>query len=233
MVSYWKWIALVLVVTGILGAVIVLVHFATDVNVRIILSDPAETALLPEYAGWYSHIGVLVLWASSIFGLVSSRFGSFQSGVGRRFVRSFAVILGLIARDDLFLIHEWLGLKLAQLTKASDIASARSALEAIVFASYIAIGAFWVWAYRSSILRGPWPLFALGGLGFGGSILLDLLPYVADVFEPDSLIVETSMAVLEDLLKLVGIGGLALFGYLIALPHLQSQSIQTDEGRTH
>ena len=221
-VRRWRWVALVLAIVGLLGAIILLIHFATDINVRIILSDPAETALLPEYAGWYSNLGVLVLWSSSIFSFVSSRYGWFEIHERRRFVTWFAAILAVIAIDDLFMIHEWIGLKLAQLTEANDLASARSALEIFVFALYVLAGAYWVWRYRRDIVQSPWPLLALGLLGFAVSIGLDLLPYVSDRFEPNSMVVETTMAVLEDLIKLVGIGGLATYGYLIGVPHLQA-----------
>jgi hypothetical protein len=213
-----RWIAGVLTVVMVLGLIIVLIHFSTNVNVRIILDDVAESGRLPEYAGWYSAFGVIALWSSAVFVFVASRYGAFQSGSRRRFLVTYALIIGLLALDALLLFHEWIGLKLVHMTETDKNAATRSRLESIVFAVYVLIAVVWAWWSREQILKSPWPLLTLGILRFGASISLDLLPYLVDV---RSIVVETTLAVLEELLKLVGIGGLAVYGYLLAVPHLR------------
>ena len=208
---------LVLGIVFLLGVVILLIYYTTDVNVRVILSDPAETALLPEYAGLYSSIGVLVLWTAAVLGFVSTRFGWFSTPEHRRFLLTYSVIIGFLALDDLLMIHEWGGLILARLSNAEDIGKTRSALEAFVFAVYILVILAWAWSYRVRIFQTPWPLMALGGLGFAASIGLDLAPYVITALENQPQRTETVLAVAEDLLKMVGIGGLAAYGFALAL----------------
>lgn len=220
-----RWIAAVLGIAFVMGVIVLLVHFTTHVNVREIMSDPAETALLPEYAGLYSYIGVLLLWTGAVVGFIASKYGAFRTLDERRFVGSFAVIAGLVAIDDLFMVHEWVGLKLAQWTNANDIEQARSALEAVVFAVYILAGLSWVWIKRHNILRSPWSLFALGVIGFAGSITLDLAPYVFDQMKNVNLRVETTMAVAEDMAKLVGIGGFTAYSLALSLPRLRANAM--------
>ena len=223
-----KWLALVCGVVILLGVVILVIYYTTDVNVRIILSDPAETALLPEYAGLYSSIGVLVLWTAAIFGFVSAGFGRFRAPSQRRFLLGYSVIIGFLALDDLLMFHEWGGLILARWSGAEDGGTARSALEAIVFAVYVCVILVWMWKSRIQIWHSPWPLMLLGGLGFAGSIGLDLAPYLISSLEDQPMRIETMLAVAEDLLKMLGIGGLAAYGVLIAIDPLKRMSAQTE-----
>lgn len=225
-------IALMLVVSIVflLGAIILLIYFTTDVNVRIILSDPAETALLPEYAGFYSNLGVLVLWTSAVIGAVSAWRGRFPSSEEKRFLWSYVAIIGFLSLDDLFMLHEWMGLILARMTNAEDIGSARSALEAYVFAVYVVIIFIWLWINRIRVWNSPWPLLVLGGFGFAISIGLDLAPYLLTSLEDAPLRVQTTLAVAEDLAKLLGIGGLAAYGMLVARDPLFAATARAGDG---
>lgn len=225
----WRSLALVIGIVFLLGAIILVIYYTTHVNVRHILDDPAETALLPEYAGLYSNIGVLVLWTSAVVGFVSARFGDFVSPVQRRLLKSYAAIISFLALDDLFMLHESGGLLLARFTKADDIAGSRSALEAIIFAIYIIVVFGWAWKFRNSIWQSPWPLIALGGLGFAASIVLDLAPYVISSLEDQPMRIETMLAVAEDLFKLLGIGGLAAYGLALAIVPLRRAKAQPSD----
>lgn len=220
----WRRLALVVGIVFLLGAIILLIYFMTDVNVRIILDDPAETALLPEYAGLYSNIGVLVLWTTAIVGFVSAWVGRFATADHRRLLLTFSGIIGFLALDDLLMWHEWGGLILARMSGAEDIAGTRSALEAVIFGIYLVVILVWAWKYRAMIWRSPWPLLALGGLGFAASIGLDLAPYVLTSLKDQPLRTETTLAVAEDLLKLLGIGGLAAYGFALAIDPLRDAS---------
>lgn len=237
--GFWKsiqgqgrWLALVSGFVFLLGLVILIIYYTTDVNVRLILSDPAETALLPEYAGLYSSIGVLVLWTAAIFGFVSAGFGRFNVPSQRRFLLSYSVIIGFLALDDLLMFHEWAGLLLARGFGANDLANARSALEAIVFAVYVFVILVWMWKSRAQIWHSPWPLMLLGGVGFAASIGLDLAPYVISSLENQPMRIETMIAVAEDLLKMLGIGGLAAYGVSIAIEPLKSLAAQATESKS-
>lgn len=121
------------------------------------------------------------------------------------------------------------GLILARISDAEDIGRTRSALETIVFAVYILVIMIWAWKYRVRIWNSPWPLMALGGLGFAASIGLDLAPYVIPSLENQPMRVETMLAVAEDLLKMVGIGGLAAYGCALALPPLKQTAVRASE----
>lgn len=220
----WRWLALVTGTVFLLGVIILIIYYTTDVNVRVILDDPSETALLPEYAGLYSNIGVIVLWTSAIVGLVSAKFGRFRSRDSRRFLIAYSGIIAFLAMDDLLMFHESGGLILARMTNTDDLARTRSALESIVFAVYILVILVWAWKFKDQIWRSPWPLLVLGGLGFAASIGLDLAPYVIPALEGQPMRVETTMAVAEDLLKMLGIGGLAAFAFALALGPLNTIS---------
>lgn len=45
---------MVVAVVGVLGAVILGVHFLTHIDVELLISDPAEKGHLPAYTGKYT-----------------------------------------------------------------------------------------------------------------------------------------------------------------------------------
>lgn len=69
--SVWPWLVGVVALISMLGLTVMAIHFGTDINVRYIVSDPSETALLPEYTGAYSHLGVLVLWTAAVISMLT------------------------------------------------------------------------------------------------------------------------------------------------------------------
>lgn len=214
------WLAGIAAVMLALAAVILLVHFTTDVNVRIIVSDPAETALLPEYAGAYSHLGVLVLWTAGVISVVA--------GVvtrGRRPVDHMSslfiglgVLICWLAADDLFMWHEWIGLALARLAGATDVHGMRTQLEAVVFAVYGLACLAWAARFRRILARTDVLLLLLAVVCFGLSMGIDVGTYMFPSFVPDELWAETTLAVAEEKLKLAGTFVMLAYVLRIAIP---------------
>lgn len=205
---------------ALLGLTILVIHFGTDINVRYIVSDPSETALLPEYTGAYSHLGVLVLWTAAVTSILTGaviRGHPKEERLSSFFVQ-LGVLTGWLAADDLFMWHEFMGLAMARAIGADDIATRRSQLEGIVVLIY---GLLWIWW----ILR-YWPvirntdylllLLTLGSLAASG--LVDIGTYVILALRPRDLWAETTVAVGEEMFKLLGMFFVLVYVIRTAFP---------------
>jgi hypothetical protein len=200
-----------------LGVVILIVYATTHINVHHLVADPSEIAFLPEYTGVYSYLGVLVLWTAAVLSVVA---GYLVRGVQEfkgfsLFFRTFGVLLGWLAADDLFMWHEWAGLVMAQAIGAEDVGTARSGLEVVVFAIMGAVWLAWLIRFRKRIMQTEYLLLAVALAALGLSVLVDLAPYVVPSLEPQSFRMQTTIAILEELLKLAGI--FLLFAYVLRM----------------
>lgn len=92
--SLWPWLIGVVALIAMLGLTILAIHFGTDINVRYIVSDPSETALLPEYTGAYSHLGVLVLWTAAVTSILTG--AVIRGHPNEEHLSSFFVQLGVL-----------------------------------------------------------------------------------------------------------------------------------------
>jgi hypothetical protein len=147
------WIIAVSLIVIVLGSFIVVIHFATDVDVNLFLSDPAEKAFLPFYTGSYTYIGAFALLSVLTVCLftVSMMTDSGSGVITRMFLVTLGVLAAWLGLDDLFMFHEWAGLAMAELTSQDDIAGARSRLEGIVFIAYGIAWLGWAAWYRAAV----------------------------------------------------------------------------------
>jgi hypothetical protein len=103
------------------------------------------------------------------------------------------------------MLHEWAGLILAEASGAEDVGFARSRLEGIVFAGIGMLWIAWLLRFRRTIFRTEYVLLAVGLLGFGSSVGLDMIFYVLPDLEPASTLRRLFLSLLEEMLKLNGI----------------------------
>lgn len=144
-------------------------------------------------------------------------FGAWAVETIVRRMRVYAAVLGTflawLGLDDIFMIHEWFGLRLAWLLQSDDVPSDRQWLESYVFAGY---GLTWLGillVFRQAIARTPWLLLALTLVGFGTSVVFDLSDYIGIIPDPGSPGQATAYFVIEDMGKLMG----SLFGLAYAI----------------
>ena len=103
----------VLVPVSVLFLALALQHL---VPVSVLLRDPNATAYDAQnqvmfYRGTISNLGILLWWAAaSVYAfaayLYRSRFGRATSSLTHAFLVYMAALTGLLALDDLFMIHE-------------------------------------------------------------------------------------------------------------------------------
>lgn len=190
-----------------LGMVLVVIYVQTDVNPHHLVADAHEIAFLPEYVGMYSSAGVLLLWTAGIVSLVTGAVvrGGGTPGRVSSFHTALGLLLCLLAADDLFVLHEWAGLLMAEAIGAGEVGFERSRLEAIVFAGIGVLWLVWIARYWRTILRTEFVLLGLGMAAFGSSVAIDLSAYVFPKLEPGTPQRRLVLALLEELLKLAGI----------------------------
>jgi hypothetical protein len=215
-------IMFVFTAVALAGAFLMYVYFSLRLNPRMFVSDVHEHAFLPLYAGSFSNLGVIVLWTSAVVSAVAALFGTFAHLARRRFVVSVAAVNGLLALDDFFMGHEYAGLLLARALGSTNEGEDRQVMEVFVFAVFIVLGVAWVWWARDHIWDSLYPLLLLGVAGYALSVALDLGTSAYPDFDRFNVRVVTVTAVVEDLLKLVGIGGFALYGWKTATPYLKA-----------
>lgn len=191
----------IVIVVGCAGIGLLTLYFTTDVNPRHFVSDPAETALLPEYTGSLSYAAIVVLWTSAVIAAVCARYGSALTAARRRFIWSIAIVNGALALDDLCMLHEFVGLRLAIAAGAANVGESRQVMEVVAFAAMIAAGVWWFLRMRSHILDSPWLLLLFGIAGFASSVAVDLGTSAWAGFALLELRVITTVANFEELLK--------------------------------
>lgn len=194
-------------VLAVMGTMLVLIYYRTDINPHHLVADPSEIGFLPEYTGAYSYLGVLALWTAGVLSVLTGVIVRGRGALGRHagFHISLGLLLGLLAADDLFMLHEWAGLLMAEAIGADDVGFMRSRLEGVVFAGIGLLWLAWLFGYRRALLRTEYVLLGLGLLAFGASVVLDMSTYVFPQLEPDSPRRRLFLALLEEMLKLAGI----------------------------
>jgi hypothetical protein len=197
----------VLSVVVLLFAFLALLHERWGVDVRILLRDPAETADIPEYAGAYMYAGVLLLWTAGIVGVLAGlllRNQRVDQPTGRLLL-GMGAFLCWLAADDLFMIHEWLGLALSRLIGVENEYLGRTRLEGVVFVSYGGIALTWTWRNRGTLMGKEPVLFAAAAVCFALSAGVDIAGSLLDGVFTAGGTMETIRAYSEDMLKLAGI----------------------------
>lgn len=185
---------------------ILAVHYLTDINVLVLTVDPAAEVGLAPYVGVVSYVGILALWSGASVAIFSAVNAERR---GRRtLLLTLGLIMGLLALDDLFLIHEEIGLRLAT---AAGNEHDRSLWEAPVFAIYGGIIVIWLWVFRRGILRTRWALLGAGFLALATSAAIDIGEYLLPNLAASTPWMATTISIAEDLIKLAGLILLLLY----------------------
>jgi hypothetical protein len=207
------WVVFTLVVLFVSGVILLLVHYGTGVDIELLTVDPAAEVGLAPYVGVVSYLGILFLWSAASVGGVgyivlkrSREYHDISNMVG-----AFSLLLAWLAIDDLFLIHEEIGLALA---KSLDRLNDRSLLETPVFLVYGLSLIMWLAGFRKTILQRSTYLLLVLGLGaLGLSVGTDLgefaVPGVADATPW----MATTLNMFEEFAKLSGM--ILLTGYMV------------------
>lgn len=229
-----RWLLAVIFTVVALGGFLVVVHFATDVDVNLFLADPAEKAFLPFYTGSYTYIGAFALL--SILTVCLFTASLMRRDVDVPVTRMFLVTLGVLAAwlglDDLFMFHEWAGLVMAELAGQDDIAAARSRLEGVVFVAYGIAWLGWAAWFRKSIRVTRYVLIVLAFAGLAMSAAVDVGMFLFPSLIPDTAWMPTTLSVMEEMFKLTGIFFLLAYGVdtcrkaLVSSPVLRDASSQ-------
>lgn len=207
------WIVFTLAVLFVSGVIVLLVHFGTGVNVEVLTVDPAAEVGLAPYVGVFSYMGILFLWSAATVGLMG--YLVLKRSPEHRDVASllvtFSLLMAWLAIDDLFLIHEEIGLALAN---ALDRPDDRSILETPVFLIYGVALILWLVRFRKTILhKTPYLLLGLGLGALGLSVAIDLGEYVIPGLADATPWMGTTLNMAEELAKL---GGMILMtGYVV------------------
>lgn len=189
--------------TILAGLVLIYVHYQTNVNPLVLLVDPVAESGLPAYTGVYSNVGILMWWSAATVCTLCGALLWSERRVTQ--LSRFLLVLGLysavLCLDDMFLLHEEAGLRLAQYLDLSDNLHVRSILEAPFFLAYAALSVYVVRRFWSVIRDTDFLLLgaAVGSLASSAGIDVAVYMFPGNVSRP----VVADIA--EDLLKLNGI----------------------------
>ncbi len=231
--NHARWYLAVFAVLALLLTVVFYLHYNTHIIVTELFEDPVEFGVLPLHVGMYSYLGgtaFIVAGSLLLFAALSALHVAHN-------MRTYVLIIGLLllwfGLDDIFLIHEWVGLRLAWLIQSENVPQDRQWLEVYVFLAYaLAWGAIIVY-FRAQVLRTAWILLALSLASLGVSVVLDMSSYLPLVPSPASGMQTRAMFIAEDMAKLAG--GFFLLAYAIhsardAVRHAYAAVTETPSG---
>lgn len=208
----WWYLAVAVVLT-ILGLIVLHLHFNTHLFVDELFADPVELATLPLHVGIYTYISATALVVAGSLLL----FAGFSAVSIAESMKTFLILLGAfilwLGLDDVFMIHEYVGLRLAWFIGSEDVPRDRQWLESFVFAAYAMIWVSMVVVFAKRILRTAWILLALTFLGFGISVVLDLWGFIDSLPNPSTPRQVLFISIAEDMAKLAG--GLFVLAYAV------------------
>lgn len=201
---HWPWIAGVLVVLAVLLAIVVHLHKNTHIIVTELYTDPVEFGILPQHVGMYSYVGATVLVVAGSLMLLVAASVEVLSSMTRAFMSVLGGFILLLGIDDVFMIHEWVGLRLAWLIQSDNVPKDRQWLESLVFGGYFLVWIAIIVAFRREIKDSAWVLLALTFGGFGLSVGLDLYNVFDFLPKPKTPTQSIIKEVVEDTAKLAG-----------------------------
>ena len=160
-----------------------LIKLNDGVTYAVLFRDPAASTDAPGYFGMFSQCGI-VLWGLGVGALLLA---VLAGGSRAGFLRHSLLITALLVTDDAFLIHEWAGDQFGGVAEKAIFA-----FYGIAILSYLVI-------HQKEILDSHYALLLVALCGFGGSIVVDMVPQLATIVDRDA------MYFLEDGAKLVAI----------------------------
>lgn len=200
----WAGLVGVFAVVAVLVLWVMHLHFNTHIIVQELFVDPVEFGTLPLHVGIYSYIGATTLVVAGALMV----FGSWVSGVASSALRKFLGLFGSfilwLGLDDVFMIHEYIGLRLAWLIGSDDVPQDRQWLESFVYGGYVVVWVGLVVIFRHVLLSTDWLFLVLMFGCFGLSVMLDLQGFLSFFPSPQTAGWVTVYDVSEDMAKLTG-----------------------------
>lgn len=198
------WYGAVLGVLAVMTAVMVHLHRNTHILVTELFEDPVEFGTLPLHVGIYTYLGGSTMIVAGSIMLFSAWSALDVVKDMRLFVGLLGFLLLWFGLDDVFMIHEYVGLRLAWLLEREDVVRDRQWLEAPVFAAYAIAWITLVVVFLRQVVRTAWILIVLTFACFGLSVVLDLYGFLDFLPNPTSHNSRLALTVGEDLAKLAG-----------------------------
>jgi hypothetical protein len=164
-------LAVALLISLVMFAIVGYLHFAERVPAYQLIDDPAPYLGVEWYTGLLSHLGVL-LWCASAAVCGFAGYVLLDNGGARRHELSrllllFAVANLWLALDDLLLIHE-------QLARQLFGFESRHAGEGLILAVFAGLMALVFWTFRATIGRTEYLLLIAAILSLGASVAIDV-----------------------------------------------------------
>jgi hypothetical protein len=186
------WLYLVAIAPA--GALLGLAILQPWVPVSRLLKDPSTITGAHPFVGLVSHIGIVLWCMTAAICLYAGALAVTQRRTAgdASFLIAAGLLTGLLAFDDLFLFHEWIGPRLLSLN------------EVAILACYGILAAAYIVLFRRQIMRHGLLLFAASVLFGATSVLGDLSPIVIG-YE------DMTIGVIEDGAKFIAIALWAAF----------------------
>lgn len=159
----WPTLVVVMAITAVLLGGILVLHFWKGIPIAKLTRDPNGVSGLPAHTGMLSQVGIF-FWAAApticLFSTAVLTRRSQQLPL-KRFLTASALLILLLAFDELFMLHEVVWPRLG-------------VPEKVVLSSYIGLTLLYLLWFYPVILQTTYPLLFLAFVFFGLSVLLDV-----------------------------------------------------------
>ncbi len=188
---------------AILFVVVIVIRLTTDIAIAELVRDPISFTGLPLYTGSLSNLGIMI-WSGAgaicyfSWGMLRSRSVDRQVP---RFLLASGIFTTILVLDDFFLFHE-------------EIFPALGIPQDLVLGAYLVFALAFVYWFRQTILQTRYLLLLLAGIGFGVSILVDVLVHLGLIWP---------LFLLEDGAKLFGIVSWTAYYAFVSSQFIASQ----------
>lgn len=200
--AFWYGAGILLVI--LLGLVNIYLQQNTNVEVTEMFEDPVAFAGLPLYIGVYTYLIGTMLIVSGVMLVFAAIAAPELAPEMRKYLIAFGVLLFTFGFDDIFMVHEWVGLKLAEWRQSDDVGLDRQWLETPVFAAYAVAWVTLMIVFSRQVLRTAWILLLLTFFSFGLSIVLDLWQFLEFMPQPNTRAERLVTEVGEEIFKFAG-----------------------------
>lgn len=205
------WYVAVLVVLTVLGAIVLHLHVNTHIIIGELFVDPVDFGVMPFHIGTYTYISATVM----VVGGSLMLFAAWSASNLARSMKLYLTVLGAfilwLGLDDVFMIHEWVGLRLAWFIGSENVPRDRQWLESFVFAAYALTWVGTMLVFVREVIRTAWILLALTFVSFGVSVILDLYTFLDFLPNPTTRGQAVFKETAEEMAKLAG--GLFVLAY--------------------
>lgn len=202
--NHFLWFAAATMLLVMVGLLNIYLQGNTPVEVTEMFEDPVAFAGLPLYIGVYTYlIGTMLILAGALLLFVAWSVSEIDPAIRVYIVALGALVLWL-GLDDIFMIHEWVALRLAYLIESDDPGYDRQWLETPVFAAYALAWVGILVVFSRQILRTAWILLLAAFVAFGASVVIDLWEFIPLAPQPITRPQQVLVNVGEEMAKMAG-----------------------------